>query len=130
MTVNEVYIIAAEGCKVRAKVDGFWSGRHPLLGRTIDDFEEWTIEQIAAAENPPETKRTQYETACVTHLREHYTEDQERAIQNNFALANYHLATNVVLSTEDEQAIADMTTFINCREECKCEAHVEVYGEE
>ncbi len=130
MYVTDIYVIAADGCQVRAKVNGFWSGRHPLQGRTIEDFEEWTIEQIEAAENPPSPKREQYECLCCDKIRENYTESQENAIQNEFAIANYKLAMKAELTAEDNEAIASMKSFRDFVDLCKHSAHIEIYGEE
>lgn len=124
----------ANGCKIRVKnPQGLWVNQIPLSkgGTPLEDyFEEWTIEDIQAYENPPTPKRQQYECLCCDKIRDRYTESQEMAIQNNFAMANYKIATKAELTDEDNTAIANMKQFKDCVDTCKHAAHVEIYGEE
>lgn len=132
--INGWNVVAADGCKIRIiNPQSGWGGAYPLSkgGTPLEDyFEEWTIEDIQAAENPPIPKREQYECLCCDKIRATYTESQENAIQNKFALANYKLATKAELTSEDNTAIANMKSFRDFVDTCKHAAHVEIYGEE
>jgi len=131
--VDNWKVVAADGCKIRIKnPQSGWGSAIALSygGLPLEDyFEEWTDEQIENEEQEP-TKREQYECLCCEKIRESYTENQENAIQNEFAMANHKLAMNAELTAEDNTAIANMKSFRDYVDDCKHAAHIEIYGEE